>query len=341
MKKKKNEIDKNLRYGVAMMIEKEGWTVIPVILPTESDLKTYNFFLLAQPDSLILIDAGVDTEECWNLFQETLRQNGYSLPDLTSIILTHNHVDHVGLVNRILEHVQVPVYAHPAALPRLKRDREFFEMRISFFQQLYEEMGCGQAGKAQVERLIKAARENEKKRLKGEILPLQKGQRVEGLEAVETPGHSPDHLIFYNEERKWIFGGDLLISHISSNAIVEPDQNGKKLPTLIQHIHSLKNCAQLEADFLFPGHGEMIRDHRELIAQRLTRIEQKSEKIWELITQGKQTADQLARTYYKNMYQKQFSLVMSEIIGHLDYLEFKGRVEKEKRNGVWMYSPAP
>lgn len=324
-----------------MLCQRGGWTVIPVLFPAENELKTYNFFLLAQNDSLLLIDAGIDTDPCWHFFLETLDQHQFRLQDLKGIILTHNHVDHVGLVNRILDQVEVPIFAHLAAIPRLKRDKNFFEMRINFFRQLYEEMGCGQAGKEQVERLLKAAQENEKRKLKGEILPLKEGQKISGLMVAETPGHSPDHLIFYDGQRKWVFGGDLLIAHISSNAIVEPDHEGRKMLTLIQHIQSLQKCFELEAELFFPGHGELITDHRGLIQRRLQRIEEKSEKLLELINQGIRTADQLARTYYKNVYQQQFSLVMSEIIGHLDYLEAKGLVEKEKKNGVWVYSPAP
>jgi glyoxylase-like metal-dependent hydrolase (beta-lactamase superfamily II) len=324
---------------VDMMIAQEGWTVYPIIFPTERNLKSFNFFLLEQSGSLILIDAGVATESCWNFFYRTLKENGFSVHDLTSIILTHNHIDHVGLVNRILEYNPVPVYAHQAAIPRLKRDKEFFSMRIQFFKQLYEEMGCGNAGKEQVNRLINVARENEIKKIKGEIMSLENGQTVEGLTAIETPGHSPDHLIFYDPKRKWMFGGDLLIRHISSNAIVEPDQDGNRMLTLLQYINSLKKCLELDAETVFPGHGELITNHKELITNRLNRIDEKADKLLALITHGIQTADQLARTYYKDRYRQQFSLVMSEIIGHLDYLEWSHRVVKEKKNGVWIYSP--
>ncbi|WP_260842610.1 hypothetical protein [Siminovitchia fortis] len=33
---------------------------------------------------------------------------------------------------------------------------------------------------------------------------------------------------------------------------------------------------------------------------------------------------EVAQAYYKEKYVKQFSLVMSEVIGHLDYLEERG-----------------
>ena len=36
-------------------------------------------------------------------------------------------------------------------------------------------------------------------------------------------------------------------------------------------------------------------------------------------------------------YEKQFSPVMSEVIGHLDYLEEQRKVRKELHKGVWHY----
>jgi hypothetical protein len=57
-----------------------------------------------------------------------------------------------------------------------------------------------------------------------------------------------------------------------------------------------------------------------------------------LILNGVTTASGLAQAYYGNKYSEQFSLVMSEIIGHLDYLEFNGKIRKEMEKGVWHYS---
>lgn len=322
------------------MFAQSGWKVYPICFPSDDNLKSFNFFLVEQSNELILIDAGLNTSPCWDFFQQTLKEHGHGIDEITSIVLTHNHIDHVGLVNRILEHKHVPVYAHPLAIPRLKRDKDFLAMRIQFFKQLYAEMGCGQAGEEQVKRMQNIAREREKDRINGDIVAIGDGEAVAGLIPVETPGHSPDHFIYYDPHRRWIFGGDLLLGHISSNAIVEPDSEGKRMLTLVQYIDSLKKCLQLDAELVFPGHGDFITDFKGLILHRLKRIEEKAAKLLELIQKGIQTADHLARTYYQERYQQQFSLIMSEIIGHLDYLEWRGQVQKEKKDGVWRYYPA-
>jgi glyoxylase-like metal-dependent hydrolase (beta-lactamase superfamily II) len=322
---------------VHLMMTKEGCSIYPIMVPAKYVLKTFNFYLVREAGSLSLIDAGMDSEECWEHFMKAMAENGFALWDLDRIIVTHNHEDHIGLINRISSIKEVPVYAHRKSIRRMKRDKEFFSLRAEFFRQLYQEMGCGAAGEQQVQKLQEAVKKNEKYKIRADIMPLTESDTVAGLQVIETPGHSPDHIVFLDKQRKQLFGGDHLIGHISSNAIVEPDEEGKRIRTLVEYVDSLKKCSTLDVETVFPGHGDLIHNLGELIKRRLERIHRKSENILQSIESGISTADQLAQTYYKNKYQSEFSLVMSEIIGQLDLLESLNKVQKEKKEGVWHY----
>ncbi|MBP1931050.1 MBL fold metallo-hydrolase [Ammoniphilus resinae] len=314
-------------------------TVYPIIVPTPYNLKSFNFYLVEEAGSLSLIDAGVDTVDAWELLRQTLTKHGFAFSDLKQILVTHNHHDHIGLINRICAQQAVPVYAHAEAIPRMKRDPKFLTMRIKFFEQLYREMGCGPMGEKQIEKLKEAVHNNQHQMIRTDILPFTGSDSIGDFQIIETPGHAPDHVSFFDPKKKWLFVGDHLIQHISSNAIVEPDQQGQRILTLIQYKESLQKCLTIDAEIIFPGHGELIRNHQELIHRRLTRMDQKAEKMLELLASGLSTANQLAQTLYKGKYESEFSLVMSEIIGHLDYLEANGRIQKDQKDGVWQYSP--
>ncbi|WP_102347285.1 MBL fold metallo-hydrolase [Bacillus sp. Marseille-P3661] len=318
-------------------LKKEDCTVLPIIVPVKSILKTVNFFLVKRAQSLTLIDAGFNNEDCWNALNATLMENDHSLKDITEIILTHHHIDHVGLVNKIVSNHPLPVYASPHSIPRLKRDRTFLEMRIDFYANLYREHGCGEEGKKKVDSLRQANRENQNQALEADIIEL-KHTSILHFNIIDTPGHAPDQLAFWDQNSRWLFTGDLLLGHISSNALVEPDYEGKKILTLNQHLESLKRCAVLNAEIVFPGHGELIYNANELIQMKLERTEQKCEKLLQLIGSGISTANDLAMAYYNRIYHEQFSLVMSEVIGHLDYMELNNRVNKEFVQGLWHYS---
>ena len=320
-----------------MFFSKQGSKVYPIIFPTKSSLRSFNFYLIEEKGSLTMIDAGINSEECWNFFLQFLDQNGFSLQDINCIILTHNHEDHVGLVNRMTSIREIPVYAHRESVYRLYRDKDYFSLRMEFFQQLYEEMGCGELGELQVQKLKNAVRKNEKNKIHAKIDILSENDSLIGLQVIETPGHAPDHLVFFDKEKKWLFGGDHVISHISSNAIVEPDKNGKRILALVEYEKSLKKCIPFDVETVFPGHGDLIRNHKELISKRLDRIQGKSERIRAMVGNGMTIPSQIAQSFYKGKYQSEFSLVMSEIIGHLDRLEIQNKVRKEMMNSVWHY----
>lgn len=309
--------------------------VFPIIVPDRL-LKTVNFFLVKRDNSLTLIDAGWNNEECWNALNHALMKNGLTLTDLTEIILTHHHIDHIGLVNRIVSQHSIPVYTSPQSIPRLKRDKEFLEMRIEFYKKLYQEMGCGETAEQRIDYLIKAVIDNKDNTIEADISAIT-AKSLLNFEIIEVPGHAPDQLAFLDQKENEIFVGDLLLEHISSNALVEPDNLGKRLPTVSQQIKSLRKCMELDVKLVYPGHGNLIKNPNDLIRKRLERVELKGQRLIELIKSGMTTANDIAITWYKNVYYEQFGLVMSEIIGHLDYLETQRKIEKQLINGVWQY----
>ncbi len=310
--------------------------VFPVIVPVSSGLRTVNFYLVKQEKSLTLIDAGFNTEECWAALINTLKENEFTLRDITEILLTHHHHDHIGIVDRVATKYDIPVYAHPNALPRLKRDSDFLQMRLEFFENLYEEMGCGERGAKQVTYLRQAMIQNKDNKIHTDIQEIADDQ-ILNFEVLEMFGHAPDQVAFYHKEQKWLFGGDLLIEHIASNALVEPDFQGKRMKTLIQHRESLTNSLSLHAELFFSGHGITIKNPNQLIQKRIDGMDKKADLFMNYIQLGISTANEIAQLHYQQKYEKEFSLVMSVIIGHLDYLEEQRKIKKEWDRGVWHY----
>ena len=327
----------NLEVKPLNVFSKEGCQVFPIIVPAEYGLKTINFFLVQTKKTLSLIDAGIDSQKCWDALLRTLQDNQLKLEDLTEIILTHHHYDHVGLVNKIVAQHPVPVYASPLSIPRLKRDSSYMEKRVKFYEELYQEMGCGELGDKQVSYLKKAVVKNIHQALQTDIIDIADSNLLH-FRIIEIPGHAPDQIALWDEDRQWLFPGDLLLEHISSNAFVEPDDTGKRLYTLIQQRNSLETCYSLNPRIVFPGHGSIIEESSKLIEKRIERIETKADRFLQLIQNGISTAHHLAETFYKNTYYEQFPLVMSEIVSHLDYLESQGKITKNNNQGVWHYS---
>ncbi|WP_026566580.1 MBL fold metallo-hydrolase [Bacillus sp. UNC41MFS5] len=318
------------------MFKKSDIEVFPVIVPTSNKLKSINFYLVKQENSLTLIDTGLNSDDCWNSLQKTLKENNYSLTELTGILLTHHHTDHVGLVERIVSNHSIPVYAHPYAILVLKRDREYLKMRVEFFRKLYQEMGCGEMGEKQVANLSYPIILDENKKIDCDIQAITNNQ-IFGFDILDIPGHAPDQIAFYHNECKYLFAGDLLIENMPSNAFIEPNYDGTKTKSLIQQKQSLEKCLSLNMDLVFSGHGRIIENPKDLIKARIKEIDEKADNYINMIKNGISTASELAQFRYKEKYEKQFFNVMSEMIGYLDYLENQGKITKEMKKGIWHY----
>ncbi|MFB4162935.1 hypothetical protein ACE1TI_03630 [Alteribacillus sp. JSM 102045] len=211
------------------------------------------------------------------------------------------------------------------------------QRRIRFFENLYKEAGCGERGQKHISYLKKALQRNKNQAIKAEILPLK--SFFQNLKIIEMPGHADDQAAFYDKKKDWLFG-DLLINHISSNALIEPDLNGHRTTPLLDHIKSMKKAVELQPELIFSGHGSLIKKPEVLVKKRLDGINNKAAALLQLIKNGEITANSLAQSYYEKKYEKLFPLVMSKVIGHLDYLEATTQVKKELINGIWNYRPS-
>ncbi len=312
--------------------------IYPIMVPTDTGrLQSINFYLVKSKDKVILIDAGVNNQQCWDALNAMLKKHALTIYDINAVLLTHNHSDHTGLVNPILALNNVPIYSHKDAIIRLKRDKIFLEKRVLFYENLYKKMGCGSEANQQIERMKHAIDKNAHQKVSSEIIPLQEGDTLFGFKIYEIPGHAPDHIAFWHEDSKSMFVGDHILKNSPTNALVECDQFGHRLPTLIQYEQSLQKLNTFEIAIAYPGHGEVIEHTHSLINGKLERIKKKGERIKQLLTESKR-ASQIAHEMYGKRYDTLIALVMSEIIGHLDRLESLNEVTSEKINGIYYFS---
>src|SRR5690625_6934990 len=98
---------------------------------------------------------------------------------------------------------------------------------------------------------------------------------IEVFRLIESPVHAPDHISFLHPYSGIFIGGDHLIQHVSSNALIEPDKHGELIPSLQQYEQSLLKCLNLSLSVVYPGHGEIVREPDKLIKKRLEGLESK------------------------------------------------------------------
>jgi len=300
-------------------------------IPTPFAVGRVNCYLL-QDDPLTLIDTGPNSGKALDELQQQLAQHGHSIDDLELVILTHQHIDHVGLVEIIVQHSGAEVAALGLAAERLANFGEDAEREDRFAVELMLRNGIpeevahalqtvsrsfrGWGARAQVTRPLED----------GQAMPFS--NRV--LQALHRPGHSPSDTVFWDAERRILIAADHLIAHISSNPLITQPLDGspERTQALVTYIASLQKTREMPAEIVLSGHGEPIVDHVALIDDRLAKHERRKEKIYRLIAERPHTGYEIAQALWGNVAVTQAFLTLSEVIGHADLLVNEGRVRE-------------
>lgn len=309
-------------------------------VPTPFPVGPVNIYLI-EGEYPTLVDAGPLTEEAWNSLCQGLDEAGYALADLRQIVLTHHHVDHIGLLERVRKASGATVYAHPQATPYVSQDKEFLAFHDQFFIDLYRACGLPDEKLLIIEKYHrKILNYAEPSRIDGHLKHEEQIPHLKEWQVMYTPGHSQSHVSFYRESDKVMIAGDHIIKHISSNAFIEPPRNRSytRPLTLVQYRTALEMCAAKEIDLILAGHGEPVANHRDLITQRLQRNWERTNTLRLFLRDGEKTAYELTKLLFPTIYEKELPLTLSETLGHIDLLIILHQLEARERDGVIYYS---
>lgn len=191
-----------------------------------ADRFVYSYILLGE--KICLIDAGVRVTA--PLLQDYLRQIGRSPNEISIVLLTHAHPDHIGGCLAIKNTSSAFFCAHPADKPWIEDVEKQYRERpvLNFFELV--------GGPVRVTRELK----------EGNTVSWEKGKTIKVL---ETPGHSLGSISFFFEEERALFTGDAVPAAGTIPIYVDPQAS-------IQSIQKLKKVSGVE--YLFSSWHEPI-----------------------------------------------------------------------------------
>jgi glyoxylase-like metal-dependent hydrolase (beta-lactamase superfamily II) len=309
-------------------------------IPTPFQVGRVNTYLV-EDEPLTLIDSGPNSGKALDELERQLDALGHRIEDLELVIITHQHIDHLGLVDIVAKRSGAEVAALDLLAPfvenfgadaarddkeaaALMRRHGISEEVVTALRQVSGSFRAW-GSKAKVTRPLHD----------GEILEL----RDRRLEVQHRPGHSPSDTLFWDEERRILIAADHLIQHISSNPLISRplDGSSERTQALVVYLQSLRRTRELPAEIVLSGHGEPITDHVSLIDERFAMHQRRAEKLYGLIAQQSRTGHELAQALWGDVAVTQAFLTLSEVIGHVDLLVNASLVREVEDGDVARY----
>jgi glyoxylase-like metal-dependent hydrolase (beta-lactamase superfamily II) len=309
-------------------------------IPTPFAVGRVNCYLI-EDEPLTLVDTGPNSGKALDELQSQLAERGHLIDDIELVIVTHQHIDHLGLVEIVVQRSGAEVAALGIAAERLANFDEDAEAEDRFAVDLMLRNGIPEEVTAALRSVSRSFRgwgshvTVTKPLADGQTLPF--ANRL--LQAIHRPGHSPSDTVFWDEERKILIAADHLIAHISSNPLISRplDGSNQRPQALVTYIESMRRTREMPAEIVLSGHGEPITDHVALIDDRIAKHDRRKEKIYKLIAAKSRTGYELAQATWGNVAVTQAFLTLSEVIGHADLLVNEGRVREVDAGDVIRY----
>jgi glyoxylase-like metal-dependent hydrolase (beta-lactamase superfamily II) len=311
--------------------------VIPV--PTPFAVGRVNCYLI-DDDPLTLVDAGPNSGTSLMTLEAGLAEHGRKVEDLERIVLTHQHIDHIGLAQILKDRSGAEVCALDRLAPWLAAYGEEMDGGDRYAEKVMLRNGIPR----DITIALRAV--TAQFRAWGSSVtvdrPLADGSTLEfgtfTWRVHHRPGHSPSDTVFHDEATGELLGGDHLIKHISSNPLISKPLEGgdpsERSRALMTYLESMRATRGMAVSRVLSGHGDPVEDHRALIDERLAGHERRVRKIAGLLEERPKTGFEIAQDMWGNVAVTQAYLTLSEVLGHVDLLLDRGEVVEQEDDGV-------
>ena len=314
---------------------------IEIPLP-KSPLKALNSYLIKDGGRSLIIDTGMNREECLRPMRASLEKLDVDLSK-TDFFITHLHADHSGLVGKLATDTSKVYFSEVEASimgGEIEKAKERWEEFFRFF--------CSNGfPEDEIKKVLEGHpgfRYSPKRRL--DFCVLKEGDAIEigdySFRCIETPGHSPGHMCLYEANKKILVAGDHILIDITPNITCWPELEN----ALGAYLASLEKVYPLDVSLVLPGHRRIWNDHRRRIRELQEHHQSRLREALSALEGGDKSAWEVAPyiawdidcSSWEEFPPVQKWFAVGETIAHLDYLEAVGKIRKKTKDHKILYS---
>lgn len=310
-------------------------------LPLPMALDHVNVYALADSDGWTLIDTGMNSRKCREIWTAALAGPLAGKP-VARVLLTHHHPDHVGLVGWFQDRGAALLTTRTAWLYARMLTLDVQDRPSAQSMHFYTRAGMP------AEMLAKRATERPFN-FADVVAPMPLGfTRVDEGQTLTLAGrrwrvrlgqgHAPDHITLWSEEDALVIGGDQLLPGISPNIGVYPTE--PEADPLTEWLEATARFLPHARDdqLVLPGHKlpftglpfrlqQMAENHHEALARLRAHL------------RSPQTAAGCFPALYKRpIGEGEYGLALVEAVAHLNCLLRRGQVCRSLApDGAWQW----
>jgi glyoxylase-like metal-dependent hydrolase (beta-lactamase superfamily II) len=295
-----------------------------------------NSYVIRSRERSLIIDTGLNREECLQAMQTGLKSIGIRPMD-ADFFITHFHADHALLLQKLAtsttrvfcsrrEGDLLKTYAGTESMLDYSLRHGFPDCEMNSVRKTLSISQYDFVGDFEVR-----TTEDGQKMVYGDY----------SFTCVETPGHSMGHMCLYEAEKKILVSGDHILKDIFPNIQCWSDG----INPLQSYFASLHKVCDLETTVVLPGHRHPFTNHRTTVRGLMSYHGARLTEILNIIGKGSKNAYAIAammnwdfgggRWRKVSVLQKLFAT--SEVIAQLRNLEDEGHILRKTDVGTIQY----
>ena len=296
-----------------------------------------NVYLIEGNKGWLLVDTGWDDPKTFEVFEDEIKKIGISFQDISQIIVTHFHYDHLGLAGKLRQVSGATVALH-------QKESRFIELRdipkehkVKVMKDWLTKNGFP------VNEIPDYVFSME---MESPDIYFSGGEKIStglfNFEVIWTPGHSPGHICLYERAKRLLLSGDHLIAEIT------PDISA--LPLLVSnplkdYLNSLRDLKKLDVELVLPGHGNHFDYFERRIDEIIEHHRERKEIIIDILNDGPLVAYEIASRVpwipqqggilWQELDPFNRQMAVMETLAHLGFLEEEERIKKVTGPDYW------
>jgi glyoxylase-like metal-dependent hydrolase (beta-lactamase superfamily II) len=319
-----------------------------VRMPLPTALDHINVWTIADHDGLAIIDTGARTDHAEALWRRLCGESSFPHP-VSRVFVTHMHTDHVGMAGWLTRTFECRLW-----MTRL----EYFNSRVAASDTGREAPDDAvdfyrRAGWSEATIELYLARfgwfGQYIHELPDSYHRIRDGDEIQigshAWRVIVGDGHSPEHACLYCPDLKLLISGDQVLPRISSNVSVHPiEPDANPMADWYASIARLKN--EVPDDVLvLPSHNDCFRGLHARLDHLKHSQDRSLERLRLALNEPRRAVDVFGALFARPIGKSdifQIRLATGESLACLNYLMWRGEVNRERRNdGVMWYTLSP